>query len=361
MLSVEPRDGTSIPMTKRDHAAATISEWIKNGTYAPGAKLPSILKLAEMFGMTDQPVRKALAQLSDERLVVARNGVGVFVRDPARKAHKVLVLSPVGGTPTPHEEDTGFAGWEVYRGVAEALAGWNGDSCLALVSDYERDPRALLGRYRAESCDALLSLDARGDEIADASTWEIGYTRVVSAAYSDPVCRFHGVRVDVAAAIGAVLERAYALGHRRFALLYGANIAQVFSHLQRYRCFVEFCQARSLAPPPAAMLAIGGEAMDGYRATLRLLTDAPDITAIFAVTDNRAKGVLQALRDRGITPGKEISVIGFDGMPGIEDWDLTTVAVPRRQVGREAVALLDRTLDAPLPVFRGSLGPAPGA
>ncbi|MEU3498745.1 winged helix-turn-helix domain-containing protein [Kitasatospora cineracea] len=59
---------------------------IASGERAPGAKLPSVKKLAERFGLAEMTVHSGLRILREEGLIVATPGRGTFVRsdvDPA--------------------------------------------------------------------------------------------------------------------------------------------------------------------------------------------------------------------------------------------------------------------------------------
>ena len=89
-------------------------------------------------------------------------------------------------------------------------------------------------------------------------------------------------------------------------------------------------------------------------------------TAIAAGGDVLAFGVIEAMRRRGLVPGRDISVTGFDDVPAAEGAGLTTVRQPIRDKGR----LLGRMLLDPsyteervvLPtelVIRSSTGPVP--
>jgi len=89
-------------------------------------------------------------------------------------------------------------------------------------------------------------------------------------------------------------------------------------------------------------------------------------TAIAAGGDVLAFGVIEAMRRRGLVPGRDISVTGFDDIPAAEGAGLTTVRQPIRDKGR----LLGRMLLDPsytdervvLPtelVIRSSTGPVP--
>jgi LacI family transcriptional regulator len=79
----------------------------------------------------------------------------------------------------------------------------------------------------------------------------------------------------------------------------------------------------------------------GVQATYALLAQAPDISAIFALNDTMAVGVLAALRERGIAVPDDISVVGFDDIPITRDVTpaLSTVRVPMVEMGTRAMEL----------------------
>ena len=61
--------------------ADALREQMHNGTYPPGAKLPSESELRRQWGVASKTVRAALDQLRAEGLVFGRQGVGSFVRE----------------------------------------------------------------------------------------------------------------------------------------------------------------------------------------------------------------------------------------------------------------------------------------
>lgn len=106
----------------------------------------------------------------------------------------------------------------------------------------------------------------------------------------------------------------------------------------------------------------GGEA-----AADRLLSDHPDITALVALNDSMAAGVLATTRRRGHDIPGHISVTGFDDVRVAADLGpgLTTVRLPLHKMGTSAVALAmkqpanrARRIQIPVElVVRGSTGP----
>ena len=82
----------------------------------------------------------------------------------------------------------------------------------------------------------------------------------------------------------------------------------------------------------------------------RLLSQAPDLTAVFAVSDLVAAGAMQALYAKGIRVPEQLSVIGFDDtFAKYLAPPLTTVRQPMFDMGYKAVSLAIKmmTEDAP--------------
>jgi len=64
-----------------------VREWIYEGLYAPGAKLPSEAELCRSFGVSRITARKAVELLVRENLVVSLQGKGTFVVEDLADAH----------------------------------------------------------------------------------------------------------------------------------------------------------------------------------------------------------------------------------------------------------------------------------
>lgn len=59
----------------------TLNEWIVNREYSPGERLPSEHELSLHFGVNRLTVRRAIALLTQEGLLIARQGEGTFVTE----------------------------------------------------------------------------------------------------------------------------------------------------------------------------------------------------------------------------------------------------------------------------------------
>jgi DNA-binding LacI/PurR family transcriptional regulator len=132
-------------------------------------------------------------------------------------------------------------------------------------------------------------------------------------------------------------------------------------------------EAAGLPVAPELIVDCGPTIEDGYQATLRLLALPDRPTAILAINDLLAIGVLRAGADLGLHAPADLSVVGFDDIDAARCLAprLTTAARDAVRLGREAVQLaLQRLQNPDLPrqvvyvptqfVVRESTGPAPG-
>ena len=90
---------------------------------------------------------------------------------------------------------------------------------------------------------------------------------------------------------------------------------------------------------------------DAYDTTKRLLGRCPELTALFCVSDVMALGAIRAIHDLGRRVPRDISVVGYDGIPlsRFSVPRLTTVRQDTQQLARQGVDLLLRNLQRPRP------------
>ena len=104
---------------------------------------------------------------------------------------------------------------------------------------------------------------------------------------------------------------------------------------------------RSLDVDPALEAESDMSLDGGYRAMRYLLAlDSPP-TAVVCVSDMVAVGAMKAIREHGWRAGREVSVIGYDGLPIGEHTDpaLTTMAQPLQAAGRRIGDMLLSVID----------------
>ena len=81
---------------------------------------------------------------------------------------------------------------------------------------------------------------------------------------------------------------------------------------------------------------------EGKQEALKLLKKHPDLTAVYGINDMVALGILLAAEELGMTVPRDLSIVGCDGIPYVmfSSPKITTVATPRREIGRMAAKRL---------------------
>ena len=146
------------------------------------------------------------------------------------------------------------------------------------------------------------------------------------------VANFEGAR--------AMVRHLIALGHRRVALITGAE--RNFDALERRRGYRAALREAGIALVPAWEVAGDFSEGSGHRAARELLRAEPAPTAIFASNDAMAIGALSALREAGHRIPEDVAVAGFDDIPMARYMNpsLSTVHVDISALGERATARL---------------------
>ncbi|WP_460351459.1 LacI family DNA-binding transcriptional regulator [Actinoallomurus acanthiterrae] len=168
---------------------------------------------------------------------------------------------------------------------------------------------------------------------------------------SDAGDRYSVVDTDQADGARQAVEHLLGLGHRT--VWHVAGPAESFAAERRAAAWRKALEAAGREAPPVRHGDWSTES--GYRAGLEL-AEEPACTAVFAANDQMALGLLRAFGEKGRRVPADVSVVGFDDVPGTADWfvpPLTTVHQDFAEVGRRCVqGVLDQ--------IRGGRHSAPG-
>jgi len=143
------------------------------------------------------------------------------------------------------------------------------------------------------------------------------------------------------------------LGHRDIAFFGGH--ADSSSCQQRRAGYAAALAEAGLPVVEARMVECAPTRAEAAGLTQRLFDGADAPTAAVCYNDNVALGLMLGLAARGIQPGRDFSVTGFDDIPeaALSSPSLTTLAADPRQRGRQAADLLLQRIAAPqAPVHR---------
>jgi DNA-binding LacI/PurR family transcriptional regulator len=139
-----------------------------------------------------------------------------------------------------------------------------------------------------------------------------------------------GVFVDERRSAGLAVRHLLDLGHTRIGLVGGdPHEPHGFSAAgQRRGAYRYWLSERGLWPEAALDVPGYWTVRGGAIAAHRLMSLPEPPTAIFAMSDEMAFGVLRALEERGLRVPEDVSVCGFDDHPDAATYALTTVRQP---------------------------------
>jgi LacI family transcriptional regulator len=129
------------------------------------------------------------------------------------------------------------------------------------------------------------------------------------------------------------------LGHRRIAFIAGPS--DEAGSAKRYRGYKDAINQAGVSLDESLVIPGNFNAIGGEKAAMELLSRSERPTAIFAASDNMARGAIQACDRLGIRIPDDVSLIGFDDIRTASQTNppLTTVKQPLRQIGQAAMRL----------------------
>jgi len=238
-----------------------------------------------------------------------------------------------------------------------------------ILSDTNYDPERM-----RRATERMLEQHVRGVAVmtseADLQLIDAIARRRIAVTFLDlgPVRRYvSNMRIDYFSGIRQVVEHLFQLGHRR--MIFAGERPSLKSNIARREAFIRCMETLGLDPGPVVHGDLRFEG--GVAAGRSILKMQPRPTAVVAVNDLTAVGLIRAFTEGGLRVPEDISVAGFDKThladyitPGI-----TTVDIHRDWLGRMAADALHElsTADEPqgkeymIPaelVIKASTGPA---
>ena len=144
------------------------------------------------------------------------------------------------------------------------------------------------------------------------------------------------------------LKHLVELGHQKIAILRGHPESADSHH--RWNAVEEVAREMRLQLDPELIMQIDSTESSpgmGYPFGKRLVESKRPFTALFAYNDISAIGAIRAFQEAGLQVPRDVSVVGFDDIPGAAFHypSLTTVRQPLRRMGEIAVETLVARID----------------
>ncbi|MEZ4670867.1 MAG: substrate-binding domain-containing protein [Anaerolineae bacterium] len=164
------------------------------------------------------------------------------------------------------------------------------------------------------------------------------------------------IMIDQEQGVRLLVKHLHDLGHRRFCAIQGPSN----SYDAIARQVTWDASLREMGMPASLSCEGDWSAASGYRATLAILDQTHDFTALFAANDQMALGALRALREHRVRVPEDVSVVGFDDVPESAYYEppLTTIHQDFGLLGEMSIQyLVERITDPEIPIERRMITP----
>jgi DNA-binding LacI/PurR family transcriptional regulator len=272
---------------------------------------------------------RVLRAIDDLRFVPNR-----AARSLVTQKHETVALA-ISGTDTQHFAEHPFFS-EVVIGIGAALAEADLELLLVLGAT-ARNVEQLRRRLSSHRVDGVMLLSLHGNDPLYAVVDESDVPSVVGGKPLGIEPEYY-VDADNRGGARQAVEYLVHSGRTRIATITGPLDMDV--GVARYDGFRDAMTAAGL---PANRVAHGDFGQESaVRAMTGLLSEFPDLDAVFAASDSMASVILNVLRDHGRRVPEDVAVIGFDDRPLGQHTSppLTTVQQPIRSLGFEMARML---------------------
>ena len=254
---------------------------------------------------TRQRVLEAIQELNyqpDARAQSLRTGnsktIGLLIPD----IHNPHYWQTVEGI----EEETRAAGYDLLL-AHSSLDQTREDYCLQALTQRTISGLIIIRAGDSLKPETVQKLLSTGRPIAEFLSQTPGFDSVTGRGYA---------RVT-----RELMTHLLSLGHKHFAFIHGVALPSLGTI--RLKTYLKLLENAGIAGQDAHVERCGITTEEGYQATIRLLESKPQTTAIIAINDLLAMGVIRAIYDLGLRVPEDISVASYD------DIDSSNYLVPR--------------------------------
>lgn len=314
-----------------------IRQYILDGVWQAGDRIPAEHQLSQQYGVAYMTTRQAVSNLVQSGLLQRIPGKGTFV----------LATTPT--VPETHQRTSFFllvpAFWqrldpyyfpELLGGFQDYMAQ---EGRAVTILDYATADREGLLATTGDAPGAVVACLLLGKEEAHLADRlrDRGY-RVLAVNRYTGRRSIPSIAPDNAGGTGLAVDHLVGLGHQRIGLIKG-NSGNLDA-AERRRGFRAAMRRHGL--PPGYEGGDGFREECGYQAALKLLSVPEPPTALVCASDLAALGAIKAAGELGLSVPHDLSIVGFGDFsvaayvhPG-----LTTIHLPLARLGRSVAASL---------------------
>ncbi|MBQ3795354.1 MAG: LacI family DNA-binding transcriptional regulator [Butyrivibrio sp.] len=266
-------------------SASTVSRVLNGSASVRKEKKDRILDLIKKYNFKPNALAKGLSD-------TATKTIGILVADVRNPYYSALFVAC--------EKAAEKAGYSV--------------NLTNSLNEIERETHSL-DLFTQQKVDAIIQMGGRVDDLITDDAYA---GKVRSVAATTPVivtgkldkAPVYSVVIDEAEGMNLVMEHLISHGHEKIALV-GGNM-RVTSTFYKYQRYQENLKERGIPERGEFVVNSSYDPESGYEAMNRIF-ELPEIpTAVIAINDFAASGIIRSIREHGLSIPEDISIVSFD-------------------------------------------------
>ena len=266
-------------------SASTVSRVLNGSASVRKEKKDRILKLIEKYNFKPNALAKGLSDTETKT-------IGIIVADVRNPYYSALFVAC--------EMAAEKAGYSV--------------GLLNSLNEIERESRSL-DIFTQQRVDAIIQMGGRVDDLITDDSYA---NKVRNICNNTPVIvtgkldktPVYSVVIDEAAGMNLAMEHLISQGHEKIAMVGGnMSVASTFYKYQRYQ---ENLRIHGIPERGEYVVNSSYDPESGYEAMNKIfeLPDRP--TAVIAINDFAASGIIRSIKEHGLNIPEDISIVSFD-------------------------------------------------
>jgi LacI family transcriptional regulator len=302
--------------------------------------------IARQAGVSPQTVSRAINDKGEirpqtrERILRIADELGYCPNSIARSL--ATRRTQTAGLVVPDVSNPFFA--EVARGIQDAACGADYQIFLCNSDENVEREMSAIRSLEAQRVDGLILCSSR---LSDRRLAKLGerYQPLVLVNRRIAGLQAGCVVIDDARGMEEATRYLLALGHRHIGLLAGPQNSR--SGQERVKGYRRAMRTYDLDLPPEWLIYCPPQVEGGQRAARSLLRQVCELTALLAYNDLVAVGALRACVELELDVPQACAIVGCDDIPlaALVSPPLTTIHVPKYELGQQAMSLLLRMIE----------------
>ena len=332
--------------------AEDLKDKIKDEFFGERGKIPNYLKLTELYNVSMSTIKKSMKILNDEGVIISRVGKGSFanrnfkengINHHQKATNKIgLLIRDLDG---PY-----FSG--IYQGLADQTDFYGKKLMVTVSRDFHQQEDSLLRMMLSHEIDGLVVTTRRksiyGVRIYDELKKNNIPTVIIHDVYDSKL-----PTVDVSNYKGGCLaaEQLLKRSKKKLCVIVGEHGYKTDD--MRLKGFLDTLEKNGVNTDERCEVfrysfSTENTAFDeGHKIGRSLNMKDMEVDAVFLFNDLIAMGFQKAMLEQGFKIPDDIAIVGFDNIERCSEArvPLTTIEVPRYEIGRTAYQLLKQRMD----------------